>query len=321
MTALDPKEFLYTGNQVYIAEMFERFMDDPGSVDPRWQDFFAGLTEESPDLKQERKGASWAPSDANILGHGDLEPLADRMTRESAAESPGPSAAHPIHSGARVGADKVRQATLDSLRALMLIRSYRVRGHLLAKVDPLELDVRKDHPELNPATYGFQDSDMDREIFINYVLGLEAATLREIMSILHQTYCGSIGIEYEMRERKRGKSNNSLYDLIDMSLNAFVSFGTVPMRLCLLIGFGLSLLSILVALFHVAINILYFREIAMPGIPTLTIALFFFSGVQLFFIGILGEYVLATHSQVRRRPFIVERRRINFDEEEATPKN
>ena len=192
MTALDPNEFLSTGNQIYIAEMFERFIDDPGAVDPRWQDFFAALTDESPDLKLESRGASWAPSDANIVGHGDLAPMAEQMTPE-----PAPGAATPApQAGPRVGAAKVREATLDSIRALMLIRSYRVRGHLLAKVDPLELDVRKDHPELNPATYGFQDADMDREIFINYVLGLETATLREIMSILHQTYCGSIGIEF-----------------------------------------------------------------------------------------------------------------------------
>jgi len=194
MTALDPNEFLYTGNQVYIAEMYERFMDDPGSVDPRWQDFFATLTDEAKGSARgparEMQGASWAPSDANIVGHGDLEPLADRM--ESATEAPAPQP----QAAVRMGAAKVREATLDSLRALMLIRSYRVRGHLLAKLDPLELDVRKDHPELNPATYGFHDSDMDREIFINYVLGLETATMREIMSILHKTYCGSIGIEY-----------------------------------------------------------------------------------------------------------------------------
>ncbi|MBC8337321.1 MAG: 2-oxoglutarate dehydrogenase E1 component [Rhodospirillales bacterium] len=193
MTTFDPDEFLYTGNQVYIAEMYERFLDDPGSVDPRWQDFFNGLAEDAHDLLKNKTGASWAPSDANIVGYGDNASLADSMDREgTAAEAARPAS----HAGPRMGAAKVREATLDSIRALMLIRSYRVRGHLLAKLDPLELDVREDHPELNPATYGFQDADMDREIFINYVLGLEAATLREIMAILHQTYCGPIGIEF-----------------------------------------------------------------------------------------------------------------------------
>jgi 2-oxoglutarate dehydrogenase E1 component len=193
MTTYDPDEFLYTGNQVYIAEMYERFLDDPGSVDTRWQEFFAGLADDARDLLGNEATASWAPSDANIVGHGDPAPLADAMDREGAAAD----AARPaLHSGPRMGAAKVREATLDSIRALMLIRSYRVRGHLLAKLDPLELNVRKDHPELNPATYGFHDADMDRVIFTNYVMGLETATMREVMSILHKTYCGAIGIEY-----------------------------------------------------------------------------------------------------------------------------
>jgi len=189
MTALDPNEFLYTGNQIYIAEMYERFLGDPGSVDPRWQAFFSGLADEARDLVQEKKGASWAPSDAHIVGRDNLALLSGQTSREETAEAV-PQAAP------RMGADRVREATLDSIRALMLIRSYRVRGHLLAKLDPLGLEGRQDHPELNPATYGFQDRDMDREIYINYVLGLESATIREIMSILHETYCGHIGIEF-----------------------------------------------------------------------------------------------------------------------------
>ncbi|MEE8352654.1 MAG: 2-oxoglutarate dehydrogenase E1 component, partial [Rhodospirillales bacterium] len=193
MTAMDLNEFLYTGNQTYIAEMFERFLDDPGAVDPDWQNFFASLDGEMRELVQEKQGASWAPSDTNIVGLGSLETLSEQMAPGTVAS--GPAQAMPA-AGPRMGAKRIKEATLDSLRALMLIRSYRVRGHLLAKIDPLQLDVREDHPELNPATYGFQDADMDREIFINYVLGLESATIREIMAILHETYCGHIGIEY-----------------------------------------------------------------------------------------------------------------------------
>jgi hypothetical protein len=80
-----------------------------------------------------------------------------------------------------VSAAQVRQATLDSLRALMMIRAYRVRGHLRARLDPLELNPVREHPELDPKSYGFDDAAMSRPIFINYVLGLESATLREIM--------------------------------------------------------------------------------------------------------------------------------------------
>ena len=78
----------------------------------------------------------------------------------------------------------------------MLIRAYRIRGHLLADLDPLSLETKPLHPELDPATYGFTDADWDRPIFINYVLGLETATLREIVETLRKTYCSTIGVEF-----------------------------------------------------------------------------------------------------------------------------
>ena len=84
----------------------------------------------------------------------------------------------------------------DNLRALMLIRAYRVRGHLIANLDPLGLDSREHHPELDPATYGFTDADYDREFFIDGVLGRETASLREILEVLKQVYCDRIGIEF-----------------------------------------------------------------------------------------------------------------------------
>ena len=91
----------------------------------------------------------------------------------------------------------IRLATLDSIRALMLIRAYRVRGHLYANLDPLGLHKPADHPELDYKHYGFTDADLDRPIFIDGVLGLEMASLREIMAILYDTYCGSIGVEFQ----------------------------------------------------------------------------------------------------------------------------
>jgi glycosyltransferase involved in cell wall biosynthesis len=129
--------------------------------------------------------------------------------------------------------------------------------------------------------------------------------------------CGfrSTGVEYTWKARKKGFSKNHLYHLIDQGLNGFVSFSRVPMRLCLLSGFLISGLSILFAIYSLAVNLLYFGQLTAPGIPTLIVALFFFSGVQLFFFGILGEYISAVHSQVRRRPLVIEKERINFEPE------
>ncbi len=90
----------------------------------------------------------------------------------------------------------MHRATRDSVRAIMMIRAYRMRGHLHANLDPLGLDPQKDHEELHPASYGFTEADYDRQIFIDNVLGLENATIREMLAILRRTYCGTIGCEF-----------------------------------------------------------------------------------------------------------------------------
>ena len=92
--------------------------------------------------------------------------------------------------------EQIRAATIASLRALMLIRSYRVRGHLEARLDPLGLQIPRPHAELDARSYGFTDNDLDKPIFIDNVLGRETATLREIQTILRETYCGPIGVEF-----------------------------------------------------------------------------------------------------------------------------
>lgn len=128
--------------------------------------------------------------------------------------------------------------------------------------------------------------------------------------------CGfrATGIPYTWKARKRGFSKNRLYHLIDQGLNGLVSFTKVPLRLCLLGGFSLAALSILYALVNLAIHLFWYGGgLAQPGIPTLIVALFFFSGVQMFFFGLLGEYMAAVHFQVRKRPLVVERERINFE--------
>ncbi|MEK9672283.1 MAG: 2-oxoglutarate dehydrogenase E1 component [Rhodospirillaceae bacterium] len=192
---LDPTQFLYSGNSVYMAELYERYLDDPGSVAVRWQEFFRSLSEDQAVLSREQKGASWAPRSEKILGHADIVPLSEQMASGHGRQQDAQSAQQAMQTE-RMSTFKVREATLDSLRALMLIRAYRVRGHLHADLDPLNLTEPEPHSELDPASYGFTEKDWDREIFINYVLGLETATLRTIMQILKETYCGSIGLEF-----------------------------------------------------------------------------------------------------------------------------
>lgn len=127
--------------------------------------------------------------------------------------------------------------------------------------------------------------------------------------------CGfrSIGIPYTWVTRKRGMSKNRLYHLVDQALNGLISYTNFPMRLCILVGSVISIASIIYSVVLLIINIIYFREISAPGIPTLIVSIFFFSGVQLLFLGIIGEYISAIHQQVRKKPLVIVRKTINFD--------
>ena len=98
--------------------------------------------------------------------------------------------------GVELSPAHVQQATRDSIHALMLIRAYRARGHFHANLDPLGLEPRNNEEELDPRSYGFTEADMDRPIFLDKVLGLEFATLREIIAILRRTYCQTLGVEF-----------------------------------------------------------------------------------------------------------------------------
>jgi len=185
----EASSFLSGTNSAFIEQLYQRYLASPNSVDASWQQFFATLGDEAEAVIADAKGASWAPRTAlearrePVFDDGDGELFLTTAQRAPQAVGAA-SAAH------------VRQATLDSIRALMLIRNYRVRGHLHAKLDPLGLQQQQSHIELDPRTFGFSDADMDRPMFINYVLGLETATLREILDILNRTYCSTIGVEF-----------------------------------------------------------------------------------------------------------------------------
>jgi len=127
--------------------------------------------------------------------------------------------------------------------------------------------------------------------------------------------CGfkSVGIDYRHLKRERGEAKGKFYVLIDMGLNGLISFTNVPLRVCMVAGLIIAALSLLFVFVQLFLLLFVSRGASPPGIPTLIIALFFFSGVQLFFLGFLGEYISAIHFQVRKRPLVIEKERINFD--------
>jgi 2-oxoglutarate dehydrogenase E1 component len=163
MVDLDGTTFLTGSNSGFIAELYARFLENPSSVDESWRPLFSNLGDDLSAVEAELRRPVWS--------------------------RPGPV-------GVADGAAQAAHAAIDSIRALNLIRAYRVRGHLEADLDPLSLDKRGPYPELDYRSHGFIEGDLNREIFINNLLGHERATLREIITILRATYCGKIGVEY-----------------------------------------------------------------------------------------------------------------------------
>ncbi|MCB1533082.1 MAG: 2-oxoglutarate dehydrogenase E1 component [Alphaproteobacteria bacterium] len=179
-----------SANAEYIAHLYGEFLRNASSVDPSWQAFFKDLNDDEVSLLKELSGASWTPDENRKSSRA-----FGKTPQESNVEN-FPGAAKKTDKADTLDAVDVRQATKDSIQALMLIRAFRARGHLMADLDPLGMKEQTYHPELDPAHYGFTDADKGRKIYIGGVLGMEHGTLDEIVTALEQTYCGTIGVEY-----------------------------------------------------------------------------------------------------------------------------
>lgn len=186
---LNETSFLSGGNAAFIDDLYDRFLADPSSVDESWRRLFEGLGR-APVPGKPGWGLKSGAGMSGVLAE-DYMPPAPKAPKKGAA--PAEVKAAPA---AAPSADAIKAAALDSVRAGQLIRAFRARGHLGANLDPLGIADRPPLPELDPATYGFGPSDMDRPIFLDNVLGLQYATMREIAQICRSCYCGSIGFEF-----------------------------------------------------------------------------------------------------------------------------
>ena len=189
--------FLYGGNAAYIEELQASYEKNPQSVDPEWREFFDSLADDADDVRKNAEGASWKARNWPVQANGELvsaldgnwglvEKLVEKKIKDKAAAN-----------GAGLSNADILQATRDSVRAIMMIRAFRMRGHLHANLDPLGLaKPLEDYNELSPEAYGFTEADYDRPIFIDKVLGLEYATIRQMLEILTRTYCSTLGVEF-----------------------------------------------------------------------------------------------------------------------------
>ncbi len=190
------ESFLQGQNAEYVEQLQAKYASDPGSVDASWQEYFRALAEDPNAARAEAAGPSWARTDWPPVPHDDLTAALDGQWAVEPEDVAKKVKAKAAEHGVSITDGQVRQAVLDSIRALMLIRAYRIRGHLAADLDPLHLTPPKPMPELDPANYGFTEADMDRPIFIDNVLGLETASMREIVALVKRTYCGTFALQY-----------------------------------------------------------------------------------------------------------------------------
>jgi 2-oxoglutarate dehydrogenase E1 component len=182
--------FLSGANPAFLQSLYETYSKNPDSVDPSWRALFDELRDDV--AANNNLSPSWGSK--LTIKDSDLDvptPVTAKKDAKDGADKGAPA----------LPADAVTQAQAEamahnSIRALMLIRAYRACGHFLATLDPLNLTETAQHPELDYRSYGFSEGDLDRPIHLNNVLGLSKPTLRQIMSVLQQTYCGTIGFEF-----------------------------------------------------------------------------------------------------------------------------
>ena len=143
-----------------------------------WRKFFDGLSEDEKLILNDINGPSWSPGKRVKKINFEKKVINDSEKSVDLSEN------------------SIKQASQDSVRAIMLIRAYRIRGHLISNLDPLSIQEKKEHSELKPETYGFTKKDYQRNIFLDGVLGLQYANLDQILKILKKTYCSNIGYEF-----------------------------------------------------------------------------------------------------------------------------
>ena len=168
--------FLNSANAPYVAELYSKFRNDPESVDTTWKDFFNNLNEDDYSVLKDFGGPEWKERPSSIIDKNYITKV--------------------IKSNANYNSEEFRISTLDSIRALRLIRAFRINGHLIADLDPLGISEREYPHELDYKSYGFIESDLEKEIFIDGSLGLEKGKLKNIIKILKETYSASIGVEF-----------------------------------------------------------------------------------------------------------------------------
>ena len=173
----------------FVETLYAKFNADPASVESGWRAFFEGL-------EGSAQGPSWESARWPLTTTDDLTAALDPTQMEPAPKpskgKPAPAAAAP----APVSKEEIAKAAADAIRAQLLVRTYRVRGHLAANLDPLGLSKREMPEDLKTEYHGFSDADIDRKVYLGGTMGFEWVSIRELVDTLRKNYCGNVGLEY-----------------------------------------------------------------------------------------------------------------------------
>ena len=173
--------FLGPNNSQFIEQLYADYLETPDKIPIEWKVFFEGLNDKKDEILKTVIGPSWAPRAKKkkfSVNFTDRDTNKKNQDLEILSKS------------------AIADAAKASVRANMLVRAYRIRGHLISNLDPLGLQKREEHPELKAETYGFSENDLNKKIFLDGVLGLQSATLKEIIDIAKKNYCQNIGYEF-----------------------------------------------------------------------------------------------------------------------------
>ncbi len=196
----DKTSFLGSNSSEFMEELYAQYVTNPQGLPEEWKEFFKSLNDNKEEIIKTVNGPSWS-----------------RKKRKKRTTTNGEEFKKDSNNTSSVHIDSltINKSAQDSIRTNTLMRAYRIRGHLLANLDPLGLQEREEHPELKPETYGFKKADQNRKIFVDGILGLESSNLNQIIKSAKEIYCGNIGYEFMhiaepeerfwIRERIEGK--------------------------------------------------------------------------------------------------------------------
>ncbi len=173
--------FLGNNSSEFVETLYAEYLNNPSNLSIEWKKFFEGLNEKREKIIKNANGPSWSPK--KKIKPLSKDPQSDFYKKNNDQDI-------------SVNSKNILDAAKDSVRANMLVRAYRIRGHLISNLDPLKLQKPEEHSELKPETYGFSEKDENKKIFLDGVLGIQTATLKEILTITKKTYCQNIGFEF-----------------------------------------------------------------------------------------------------------------------------